>query len=113
MIFIELQEMSQDVFDCISNLLTEEIDDIASQRKPKVITLYKSSRFLIFDVEYFSATKGRSSFSIPEPLSVIIISAIHHSEISTVTSLAHASIEFSISSLITETGLSTTSQAAI
>jgi hypothetical protein len=75
--------------------------------------LYKSSKFLILLVEYFSITSGKSSFSIHSQLSVIIILSIHQFSISIIIFLAHASILFSINSFITETGLSTTSQAAI
>jgi len=42
-----------------------------------------------------------------------MIFSIHPSIISTTTSVAQASIEFSTNSFITETGLSTTSHAAI
>jgi hypothetical protein len=92
---------------------TDDIDAIASHLNQNVIILYKSFRFLIFDVEYFSITKGKSSLSIHSPLSDIIILLIHHSSISIFILSALASIEFSISSFITDTGLSTTSQAAI
>jgi hypothetical protein len=75
--------------------------------------LYKSSRFLIFEVEYFSITRGKSSFSIHSQLSVIIILSIHQFSISIFILVAQASILFSKSSFITDIGLSTTSQAAI
>ncbi|MDR1945507.1 MAG: hypothetical protein LBQ59_05720, partial [Candidatus Peribacteria bacterium] len=73
---------------------TEEIDEIASHLNQKVRTLYKSSRFFIFDVECFSQSKFKSSFSIQNPLSVIIIFFIHHSKISTFILVDPASIEF-------------------
>jgi len=94
-------------------LLTLDIEARASHLKPKVITLYKSSRFFIFEVVYFSITKPKSSFSIPSQLSVTIISSIPPFLISTFTLVAQASIEFSTNSFTTEKGLSTTSQAAI
>jgi hypothetical protein len=75
--------------------------------------LYKSSKFFILEVECFSQSKFKSSFSIQNPLSLIIISFIHHSKISTFIFVEVASIEFSINSFTIETGLSTTSQAAI
>ena len=109
----EYQKLSDDILDCILNWLTDEIDDKASPRKPNVITWYKSSKFLILEVEYFFVAKSKSSFAIPLQLSVIIISEIHHSVISIVIVSAQASIEFSTNSFITETGLSTTSPAAI
>jgi len=92
---------------------TDEIEAIASHLKPKVITLYRSDKSFILLVEYFSTTKGKSSFSIPIQSSVITILSIHHPSISILTFSAPASIEFSSNSLITDTGLSTTSQAAI
>ncbi|MDR1988504.1 MAG: hypothetical protein LBQ24_07475 [Candidatus Peribacteria bacterium] len=92
---------------------TEEIEEIASHLKPKVITLYKSSKLFIFEVECFSQIIFKSSFSIQKPLSETTIFFIHHSSISTIIFVAPASTEFSINSFTIETGLSTTSQAEI
>jgi hypothetical protein len=75
--------------------------------------LYKSSRVFILEVECFSQSKFKSCFSIQNPLSLTIIFFIHHSKISIFIFVEAASIEFSINSFTTETGLSTTSQAAI
>ncbi|MDP2396238.1 MAG: hypothetical protein Q8S84_08080 [bacterium] len=68
---------------------------------------------MIFDVEYFSITRGKSSLSIHSQLSVIIILSIHQFSISIFIYVAHASILFSTNSFTTDAGLSTTSQAAI
>ncbi|MBT3727023.1 hypothetical protein HOG21_05035 [bacterium] len=100
-------------FVIISILETEDIDATASHLNQKVIILYKSSIFLILEVEYFSITKGRSSFSIQSPSSVIVILSIQPQDISIFILFAFASIEFSMSSFIIDTGLSTTSHAAI
>jgi hypothetical protein len=75
--------------------------------------LYKSSILFIFEVEYFSITNGKSCFSIHSQSSLITILSIHPFSISIFIFVAFASIEFSINSLITDIGLSTTSQAAI
>jgi len=53
------QKFSFIFFDIICISETEEIEAIASHLKPKVIILYKSSRFLILLVEYFSITNGK------------------------------------------------------
>jgi hypothetical protein len=100
-------------FVCISIFETEEIEAIASHLNQKVKTLYKSSRVFIFEVEYFSQINFKSSSSIPNQSSLIIIFFVHQSKISTFIFVALASIEFSTSSFTTEAGLSTTSQAAI
>jgi hypothetical protein len=100
-------------FDIILNFDTEEILERASHLKPKVIILYKSSSVLIFEVVYFSRTIFKSSLSIHSQLSVMIISSIHQLIISILIWLEPASIEFSTNSFTTESGLSTTSQAAI
>jgi spore maturation protein CgeB len=94
-------------------LETEDIEDIASHLKPKVIILYKSSKPLILLVEYFSTTSSKSSLFIHSQLSLTKILSIHPFSISIVILELQASILFSINSFITETGLSTTSQAAI
>jgi hypothetical protein len=62
---------------------------------------------------YFSKIIFKSSYSIHSQSSLTIISSIHHCFNSTFIEDAPASIEFSTSSFTTETGLSTTSQAAI
>jgi hypothetical protein len=92
---------------------TELIEERASHLKPKVIILYKSFKFFILLVEYFSTTNSKSFFSIHSQSSLIIILSIHQFIISIITFSAQASILFSINSFITDTGLSTTSQAAI
>ena len=112
-IFSKCQDSESLVFEIICIFETDEIEAIASPLKPKVITLYKSSKFFIFEVEYFSAITSKSLFSIPVQLSVIIISSIHPLTISTFMLFAFASIEFSTNSFTTEKGFSTTSQAAI
>jgi hypothetical protein len=92
---------------------TDDMAEIASHLNQKVIILYKSLRFLILLVEYFSITRGRSSFSIHSQLSVIMILSIQPFSISIIILSALASILFSTNSLTTDIGLSTTSQAAI
>ena len=57
--------------------------------------------------------KGRSSFVIPSPLSIILIKSIPPLIISISIVVELASIEFSTNSLITELGRSITSPAAI
>jgi hypothetical protein len=101
------------VFEIILNFETDDIEAKASHLNQKVITLCKSSRFFIFDVVCFSVSIIKSSFSIPFQLSLIIISSIQPIFISTFILVLFASILFSTSSLTTETGLSTTSQADI
>jgi hypothetical protein len=101
------------VFEIILNFETDDIDAKASHLNQKVITLCKSSRFFIFEVVCFSVSIIKSSFSIPTQLSLIIISSIQPEVISTFILVLQASILFSTSSLTTETGLSTTSQADI
>jgi len=93
--------------------VTEEIEAIASHLNQKVITLYKSSIFFIFEVECFSQIIYKSSFSIHSQSSLIIILVVHPFLISIFILFAFASIEFSSSSFIIETGLSITSHAAI
>ena len=56
---------------------------------------------------------GMSSGSMPQPLSVTRIKVTPPFWISTVMRVAPASMEFSISSLMTDAGRSTTSPAAI
>jgi len=97
----------------ISTFETDDIDAIASHLNQKVITLYKSSKFFILEVECFSHIIFKSCFSIHSQSSLITIWLIHQFSISTFIFFAFASIEFSTNSFITEAGLSTTSQAAI
>jgi hypothetical protein len=92
---------------------TDDIAASASPLKPRVIMLSRSAAFDILLVAWrFSAT-GRSSRAIPHPLSVTRIKVIPPCFISTIISLAPASIEFSTSSLTADAGRSTTSPAAI
>jgi hypothetical protein len=52
------------VLEIILVLDTEVIEANASHLNQKVMILYKSSRFFILEVEYFSTAKGRSPASI-------------------------------------------------
>ena len=63
-------KLESGVFEIISNCETLEILESASPRNPKVITLYKSCKFLIFEVVYFDRQISKSSLKIPSPLSV-------------------------------------------
>jgi hypothetical protein len=71
------------VFEVIFISETDEIEAKASHLNQKVITLYKSSNDFILLVVYFSVAISKSSLSIQEPLSVIIICLIQPSMIST------------------------------
>jgi hypothetical protein len=71
------------VFEIREKLETEEIEARASHLNQKVIILCRSSTVFIFEVEYFSSTKGKSSTSIHSQLSIITISSIHPFFIST------------------------------
>jgi hypothetical protein len=97
----------------IVNFETDEIDASASPLNQKVITLYKSSKLLIFEVVYLSIEMNKSSFSIHSQSSKTSIYDFHQSFISIFIFLLQASIEFSTNSFTTDKGLSTTSQAAI
>ena len=85
----------------------------ASPLKPIVCILYKSSTFSILLVECLIKARLTSSLFIPLPLSETDIFLLPPSYILIMIFVAPASIEFSTSSLTTETGLSITSPAAI
>ena len=85
----------------------------ASPRKPSVAMCSRSSSRAILLVECRRKQSAASSRSMPAPSSRTLIRALPPSTRSTRISEAPASREFSTSSLTTETGLSTTSPAAI
>ena len=101
------------VFVISSTRATAEMLDSASPLKPSDFTVSKSSAERILLVEWRRNASGISSFSIPQPLSVIRMNEIPPSFISTVMAVEPASMAFSTSSLTTEHGRSTTSPAAI
>ena len=92
---------------------TEEIAASASPLKPRVSIELRSHFSFILLVAWRFRETGISSLSIPQPLSVTLIRATPPFLISATICVAPESIEFSISSLSTEAGLSTTSPAAI
>ncbi len=92
---------------------TELILANASPRKPKLATASRSSRAVIFEVAWRLSASGRSSLSIPLPSSRIRISFTPPCSTSTEIFVEPASMAFSMISLTTEAGLSTTSPAAI
>ena len=96
-----------------SSIVTAAILDKASPLKPRDVALKRSSTELILLVACLKNAFFTSSFSIPIPLSVILIRDVPPSFISTVMALDLASMEFSIISLTIEEGLSITSPAAI
>jgi len=112
-IFIVFQKFSITLLLIICIFDTDEIEAIASHLNQKVMTLYKSSKFLILDVECFSQIISKSSLSIQIQSSLIIIFFVHHSVISIFMFFAPASIEFSSISFMTETCFSTTSHLSI
>ena len=85
----------------------------ASPLNPIDLTFAKSSAALILLVACLSKANLKSSFAIPDPLSIILICFIPPFFTSIFMLVAPASIEFSTSSLTTEAGLSITSPAAI
>ena len=98
----------------ISSVLdTAAILASASPLKPRLRTDERSSELLILLVACLKKAHLISSFAIPQPLSVTLISDIPPSLISSVICVAPESIAFSRSSLTTEAGLSITSPAAI
>ena len=101
------------VFVSISVLVTAAMLARASPLNPSVSMCLKSSAVHILLVACLRNAFSVSSKSIPEPLSVTLMYSLPPLRISTVIEEAPASIEFSVSSLIMETGLSTTSPAAI
>ena len=92
---------------------TDAIAASASPRNPSVRMPSRSSAVRILLVACRRIATGRSSGSIPHPLSATRIYVTPPFCISTVIAVAPESIEFSSSSLMTEDGLSTTSPAAI
>ena len=92
---------------------TDAIAASASPRKPSVRMPSKSSALRILLVAWRRMAVGMSSGSMPQPLSVTRIKVTPPFWISTVMRVAPASMEFSISSLMTDAGRSTTSPAAI
>ena len=101
------------VLDIISTCATDAMLARASPLNPSVPMLSKSSTFLILLVACGIKASLISSFSIPEPLSKIEIDFIPPSSISITILSAPASMLFSISSLTTDAGFSTTSPADI
>ena len=85
----------------------------ASPRKPRVAMPSRSFASRILLVAWRSTATGRSSASMPHPLSETRMKDTPPFWISTVMEVAPASRAFSISSLTTEAGRSTTSPAAI
>ncbi len=96
-----------------STFETAQTEKSASPRNPKVAILLRSSSTLILLVALRKNAFLMSSFSIPQPSSLMRIYETPPFLISIVTFVAPASIEFSTSSFITELGRSTTSPAAI
>ena len=85
----------------------------ASPRNPKLCTDSRSSRSLILLVACRLNERGKSSFSIPKPLSRIRINFTPPCSTSTSIRVAPASKLFSTNSFTTLAGRSTTSPAAI
>gem|GEM_PF-2121258 len=71
--YSSLYQSFQTVAVIILNLETDEIEAKASHLNQKVITLYRSSIFLIFEVVYLSIHISKSSFEIHSQSSVILI----------------------------------------
>jgi len=95
------------------DMVKEAIEAKASPLKPKEYRSYKSSIFFILLVACLKNDLSTSLDKIPLPLSVILICFFPPSTMSITICVAPASMEFSINSLVTEEGLSTTSPAAI
>ena len=105
--------ISSSVLVISSTLLTAAIDDRASPLKPSEAMPLRSSTELILDVAWRRKARQISSGAMPAPSSVIRIILMPPSWISIVILVAPASMAFSVSSLTTDAGLSTTSPAAI
>ena len=97
----------------ISTWETAAIEDRASPRKPSVVRLCRSLSVRILLVAWRVKAAGICSAGMPDPLSVTRIREMPPSRISILMAVAPASMAFSISSLATLRGLSTTSPAAI
>ena len=85
----------------------------ASPRKPRVLMDSRSSAQATLLVENLSKAYSTSAAGMPQPLSATRMYSVPPALISTDTSVAPASMEFSTSSFTTEAGRSTTSPAAI
>ena len=96
-----------------SNCETEAILANASPRNPNVSIDSRSSIRLTLLVAWRSKASSASSRSMPTPLSETWMSRLPPARISTRIEVLSASTAFSISSLTTEAGRSTTSPAAI
>ena len=97
----------------ISTFATAAIEARASPLKPRVPMESRSFSSAILLVAWLLKAFLMSSRAMPQPLSVTRIYVTPPRFISTVSEVAPASIEFSISSFMTDAGLSTTSPAAI
>ena len=97
----------------ISVFETAHTEASASPLKPSVRMLLRSSLVVILLVACLKNAFGTSSNAIPHPSSVIRIKVEPPRFISTVMCRDPASMEFSISSFITDDGHSITSPAAI
>ena len=98
----------------VSSILdTADIAASASPRKPIVLMASSPRSSCSFEVAWRRKATPASSGAMPQPSSVTRMYVAPPPRISTVTLCAPASKEFSISSFITEAGLSTTSPAAI
>lgn len=76
----------------------------ASPLNPKVVSSFRSEKSVIFEVQFRLKAKGLSAAEIPNPLSLTWIKSRRFAEVSMVIWVAFASREFSISSLMTDTG---------
>ena len=101
------------VFVIISTSETAAIEESASPRKPRVTRLDRSASLAILEVACLRKAFVIWSASMPQPLSVTRTRSMPPFLISIVMAVAPASIAFSVSSLTTLTGRSTTSPAAI
>ena len=91
----------------------DAMDESASPRKPSVEIPSRSSSVRILLVANRSNARGASARDIPPPSSETRMRDRPPSRISTLMAVAPASRLFSISSLTTDAGRSTTSPAAI
>ena len=95
------------------SLATELILGKASPLNPMLATCSKSCKLAILLVACLDKAKGKSSLSMPQPSSLILINLAPPCSISIKICCAPASKQFSTNSLTTEEGRSTTSPAAI
>ena len=96
-----------------SNCETEAILANASPRNPKVLIFPRSSIRFTLLVAWRSKARSASSRAMPVPLSETRMSRLPPARISTRMLVLPASRAFSMSSLTTDAGRSTTSPAAI